>query len=116
MKIDAAVFDELLALKVEKKFEAHILYPGAPNEQIRIKCEALINNLIDTLINDLSSQPKQAFVLMKFKIHLENFNGEDTEEKERVCEYCEQIMEILGIESSDGVLNNWLYGFDPNNP
>ncbi len=27
--------------------------------------------------------------------------------------YIETIMDILGIESSDGLLNQWRYGFDP---
>jgi hypothetical protein len=53
-------------------------------------------------------------VLSAFKSYLDNFNGEDTEEKERACGYCEQIVDILGMENSEGVLNNWLYGFDPN--
>jgi hypothetical protein len=25
----------------------------------------------------------------------------------------EALMDILGIESSDGLLNGWVYGFDP---
>jgi hypothetical protein len=41
--------------------------------------------------------------------------SQDTEEREAVCAYCERIMDALEIESSEGILNNWLYGFDPNN-
>ena len=43
---------------------------------------------------------------------LSRFEGEDTEEREQACEYLEQIMTILGIESSDGKITSWLYGFD----
>ena len=38
----------------------------------------------------------------------------DTEDRERVCGYFEELMDIVGLESSDGHLNNFMYGFDPN--
>jgi hypothetical protein len=38
--------------------------------------------------------------------------GEDSEERDRILSYLEEIMEILGIESSHGLLNEWRYGFD----
>ncbi len=34
-------------------------------------------------------------------------------EQDRVLLYFEQIMDIAGIQSSDGMLNDWRYGFDP---
>jgi hypothetical protein len=37
----------------------------------------------------------------------------DTEDRERVCGYFEEIMDIVGLESSGGHLNNFMYGFDP---
>lgn len=37
----------------------------------------------------------------------------DTEDRERVCFYFEQLMDIVGLESSDGHLNEFMYGFDP---
>lgn len=33
----------------------------------------------------------------------------DTEDMERVCEYYDQIREIIGFDSTDEVLNDWLY-------
>jgi hypothetical protein len=38
----------------------------------------------------------------------------DTEDRERVCSYFEELMDIVGLESSGGHLNNFMYGFDPN--
>ena len=38
----------------------------------------------------------------------------DTEDRERVCHYFEELMGIVGLESSGGHLNNFMYGFDPN--
>ncbi|WMN10847.1 DUF4844 domain-containing protein [Marivirga salinae] len=37
----------------------------------------------------------------------------DTEDRERVCIYYEELMNIVRLESSDGHLNNFMYGFDP---
>ncbi|MDI9862534.1 DUF4844 domain-containing protein [Flectobacillus roseus] len=37
----------------------------------------------------------------------------DTEDRERVCSYFEELMDIVGLESSDGHLNDFMYGFDP---
>ena len=55
-------------------------------------------------------------MLSEFLEMLTAFEHEDTEEKEQACTYCERVMEILGIDSSDGALNTWLYGFDPEKP
>lgn len=37
----------------------------------------------------------------------------DTEDRERVCMYFEELMDIVGLESSGGRLNKFMYGFDP---
>ncbi len=37
----------------------------------------------------------------------------DTEDRERVCNYFEELMDIIGLESSGGHLNDFMYGFDP---
>ena len=50
--------------------------------------------------------------MSEFAAELERFTEPDTEERERFCGYLEEIMDIVGIESSDGLLNGWLYGFD----
>jgi hypothetical protein len=114
MELKEIKLDQLAALKGERKFDAHVMYPGAPSEEVRARCESLVNELIETLMRGLPKQPDTSFVVSVFKSHLDRLGSEDTEEKERTCGYCENIMDILGIESSEGVLNNWLYGFGPN--
>ena len=46
---------------------------------------------------------------------LERFSGIylDTEDQEQICSYYENLMDIVGLESSGGHLNNFIYGFDP---
>ena len=36
----------------------------------------------------------------------------DTEDRERICHYFEQLMDIVGLESSGGHLSKFMYGFD----
>ena len=37
----------------------------------------------------------------------------DTEDAEQVANCFEKIMDGIGLDSSDGALNDWMYGFDP---
>ena len=41
-------------------------------------------------------------------------NHLDTEDRERIGRYIEEIMDIVELESSEGKLNKFLYDFDPN--
>jgi Domain of unknown function (DUF4844) len=38
------------------------------------------------------------------------FEATDTEDREQLMRYLEEIMDNLGIESSDGQLSRWMYG------
>ncbi|MDB5226346.1 MAG: hypothetical protein JWN78_539 [Bacteroidota bacterium] len=64
----------------------------------------------------LKKHPGDKEYLEMIKIGLGRFDGIylDTEDKERVCGYFTELMNIVGLKSSDGLLNNFLYGFDPN--
>jgi hypothetical protein len=105
----------LAAFRAEPKFgsQPELGYFGAPNEEVRTRCEAAINQLLDELIAGWDANPTKAFVLAQFERTLEKFNLEDSEEQDQALSYLERIMDILGIESSDGLLNTWRYGFNP---
>jgi len=107
--------ERLAALRYKTKFmeDTKRLYPGAPDEQIRQRAETAVNAMLDRLRIGLQRSPRKSYVLSEFAKLLKDFDGEDSEEKEEACEYCEEVMALLGIESSDGMLNTWLYGFDP---
>jgi len=116
LNITPATIESLKKFEKISKFnerEEHDYYPGAPDETVRARCEKAINQMVAELISGLPENPKKEYVLSTFAKHLKKLEMEDTEEREEACYYCEKIMEILSIESSDGVLNTWLYGFDP---
>lgn len=112
LNLTSAVFDQLAAMRSAPKFHEEGLY-RAPTEEIRKSAELAINKMLDRLGSELSRSPQKSYVLSEFLEMLKAFEGADTEERERACTYCERIMDLLGIESSDGALNTWLYGFDP---
>jgi hypothetical protein len=111
--LTSAVYDQLAALRSTPKFQGEGLYPGAPTEEIRKSAELAINKMLDRLKSGLPRSPQKSYVLSEFLEMLKAFESDDTEEREKACTYCERVMDLLGIESSDGVLNTWLYGFDP---
>ena len=116
LTITPEVLRHLSALRSEPKFCEENLYPGAPTEEVRLSAERAVNMMLDRLRVGLTELPRKSYVLSEFLEMLNAFEGYDTEEREQACTYCERVMEILGIENSDGALNTWLYGFDPEKP
>ena len=113
LMITPDVLQRLAALRSEAKFHAEGLYPGAATEESRYSAESAVNIMLDRLQAGLPRSPEKSYVLSEFVEMLKAFENQDTEEREQACSYCERVMDSLGIESSDGVLNTWLYGFDP---
>ena len=116
--INEATVQRLRQLRAEPKFHEDMptFYPGAPNEEVRSRCEHQLNALLDRLITGLPTHAAKQYVLEEFRTTLTSFRPEDSEECDRLLHYMEQIMDVTGIESSDGLLNEWRYGFDPTKP
>lgn len=56
---------------------------------------------------------EEAYVaLLRSEIARFDRNSLDTEDAEQVASSFEQIMDCIGLESSDGALNDWMYVFD----
>lgn len=97
----------------KKKFVEEADYPGATNEPDRLRYEAEVNELARSLGALSPSDQTKAVVLDKFKPTMAKFELVDSEEQDRFLRYLEELMDIFGIESSDGLLSKWRYGFDP---
>lgn len=110
---DAA--QKLNALLAKPKFLAEPagLYTGVRDERQRRAAEATINEVIRSTLARLSKAPDKRLILGDFEAGLNRITLADTEDRERAAHYIEEIMECIGLESSDGLLNTWLYGFDP---
>ncbi|AXT59263.1 DUF4844 domain-containing protein [Aquimarina sp. AD10] len=93
-------------------------YPGIVNEKMR----PIFTEKIDLVTTDFktiaqSKKPTDIKYQEKIGIGLSRFTDIyqelDTEDRERVCMYFEELMDIVGLESSNGQLNKFMYGFDP---
>lgn len=105
----------LEALKETPKFNEDLLqfYPGAPNEEIRVKAEQILNTAISDLIaiSDKDASEKEFWSILESAAR--KLALMDSEEMDRGLAYMESIMDIYNIESPEGRLNRWRYGFDP---
>ena len=106
---------QLQAFRLEPKFigEPDGMYTGVQDETLRLGAETVVNELIGNIQAGLKATPTAAFVLNQFAVALLQLTLFDTEDREQACAYLERIMDCVGLESSNGLLNNWLYGFDP---
>lgn len=118
MKLKSKAIEELQQLRSAKKFDADqtMTYPGLENEIIREKITDLVNRAIDRFISVARSKGDEKDFQQVIRQGLSYFEtldySLDTEDRERVCRYFEEMMNAIGLESSDGILNRWMYGFD----
>lgn len=115
LEVTDSTISELGDFLAQKKFieDSALMYPGAPSEPVRASAELIINDLASRLIVGAPDNPTKAYVLGQFELSLIQLESFDSEERDRALSYLEKIMDILRIESSDGLLNNWRYGFEP---
>ena len=103
----------------KKKFVEENFYPGIADEKKRpIFTEKINQTAADFKTVAESEKPTDKKYHEKIKIGLNRFADVymemDTEDRERVCGYIEELMDIVELESSNGQLNKFMYGFDPN--
>jgi hypothetical protein len=103
--------------KLKEKFikEDNLFYPGIND----LVLKPILTQKINLLADDFEKLSRKGGATDKdyqnvIKIGLSRFNTIyiDSEEQERICYYVEELMDIVGLESSDGQLNNFRYGFD----
>ena len=107
-----ATAQELVLLKAQPKFidEPGTIYNGMRPEGLRQAAEDSLNELLEGLIRDLPSGLSTRAIRLRFRSALSSFPGHDTEDRERMCRYIEQLVGILEIEKPRGLLTRWLYG------
>ena len=93
-------------------------YPGLNDEVFKSVLTEKINQIASDFKNvALSENPTSEKYQESIKNGLSSFSSIyldlDTEDRERVCSYIEELMDIVELESSNGQLNQFLYGFDP---
>ncbi len=112
--------DNFDKFKSKEKFvrdtESH--YAGVKDTTMRRILSEKINLAVDDFkeIVKLGNATDKDFQ-DKIKVGLERFRDIkldlDTEDREKICLYFEDLMDIVGLQSSGGHLNMFMYGFDP---
>jgi Domain of unknown function (DUF4844) len=112
LEISRHTLEKLSALRGRPKYVdmPGTIYNGMRPESSRLLAEEQLNQLIDGLRNGLPSKPSKKFVLAEFAKTTSEFEAGDTEDREQLVRYLQEIMDILGIASSDGLLSRWMYG------
>ena len=112
--------DKFEVFKNKDKFlqDTVFFYPGLADQSLKPRLTEKINMAADDFKKIAESgKPTDKDYQDKIKIGLQRFSDVyislDTEDRERVCHYFEELMDIVGLQSSDGHLNNFMYGFDP---
>jgi len=113
--------DKFEEFKNKEKFipDSAIFYAGIAEPALRPVLTQIVNQAADDFREVFSTvSPTDAGYQQKISAGLKRLDGIylDTEDKERLCHYFEELMEMVGLKSSAGILNEFLYGFDPRKP
>lgn len=119
IKTSIETMDKFEEFKAKEKFvvDTTIFYPGIADPVMRPILTAKINLAADDFkaLAETSKATDKEYQ-EKIKIGLQRFYDVyinlDTEDRERVCHYFEELMDIVGLESSNGQLNEFNYGFN----
>lgn len=106
--------------KKKEKFleDSNTFYPGIADKVIRPEYSKRINMAADDFMKIAAKDnPTAKEYQQAINAGLNRFSSDyisiDTEDRERICLYFEELMDIVGLESSDGLLNKFMYGFNP---
>lgn len=105
LNITPEIIFELEKLKASEMFTE---LPGADIEEEKERLSSLMVSLLEILILNVQDNPSKLWVLKQFQPKLKQAEYEDTEAREHLGEHLAKIMDILAIESSDGVLAYYL--------
>jgi len=107
LTIDGGVIQGLIAFRQRTKLES---LPGLDPTAERERLSKVLDDLADTLIAGAEANPTKLWVMAQFQHQLALVEQEDTEGREHFGMEVEEIMDILSIESSDGLLSFYLGG------
>lgn len=96
----------------KKKFVKEPFYVVDLHETDRLQYEGWVNQLALSLLGLAPSRQTKPVVLRMFTPVMKQFETAEGEEQERFLGYLDELMEIFGIESSDGLLSKWRHGHD----
>ncbi|MCJ8210070.1 DUF4844 domain-containing protein [Mucilaginibacter sp. RS28] len=119
MKGGAEAKQKLTAFIKKPKFEgeAGTAFNGLSNPKIKSELTLIINQAAKDFLKTASNRPTEEQYERNIGAGLKRFDRYrlqlDSEDEDKVCHYFEELMDCVGLASSNGQLNKWRYGFDP---
>jgi hypothetical protein len=98
MRTTPELSEAIRLLRAEEKFVEEDFYPGAPDEDIRLRCQARVDQLIDDVLALLGRDASKEEILARAKTTIDSFEKEDTEEREKVGDYIGEMMRAIGLD------------------
>jgi len=118
MKVKDDAIQELTILANRDNFsgEKGGIYTGVHDPVLRASLYSKFNSTIQIFISAVKNNTTKEQYVELLRNSINNFDRSvlDTEDAEHVAGNFEKIMDCIGLDSSDGALNKWMYGFDPN--
>ena len=110
--------DQFEKFKKKEKFLPEPPYPGIASEAMKPILTEKINKAAEDFqslskTNNATDKDYQDKIEIRLNRFADIYINIDTEDRERICTYFEELMDIVGVQSSGGHLNNFMYGFDP---
>jgi hypothetical protein len=102
-----SIFGKLREFRQAEKLEN---LPGIDTADEKTRLSKVLNGILDHLLDGVEVHPTKLWVMTEFQIALKQVEGEETEGREHFGMELEYTMDILGIESSDGLLAAYLGG------
>ena len=109
--VDEPLVVDAMAMRALRDFrreEKLTLLPGVDTAEERARLCGKLNDLADVLVRGVERNPSKWWVLSQFQRVLAGMDQEDTEAREHFGMELEHVMDILGIQSSDGLLSHYL--------
>jgi hypothetical protein len=107
LQITTEVLAALRSYRVADKAQ---LLPGVDPQEEQAQLNQSLNELADRLLAGIEGNPSKLWALGEFQRSLIAQGEADTEVREHFGLELEALMDILGIESSDGLLSWYLGG------
>ena len=85
-------------LRAEKKFVEEDFYPGVPDDDIRLRCQVRVDQMMDDVLSLLGRDASKEEILARTQTTIDSFEEEDTEEREKVGDYIGEMMRAIGLD------------------
>jgi hypothetical protein len=115
MKVNKNAKQKLNAFILKSKLEGepNTIFNRLSKPELQPKLNNLLNQVAKDFLITVDNLPTEKKFENNIGTGLARFNAFetdlDTEDKERICHYFEEIMDCVGLKNSNGQLNDWMY-------